>query len=77
MTTAPGEPNGAESIDLKFLTRNVSAEEAAAATAVLVAAVREEQAVPPPAGRSQWAHPRAAVRPPIEVGPRRWTFSAR
>ena len=41
MTTAPGEPNGAESIDLKFLTRNVSAEEAAAVTAVLVAAVRE------------------------------------
>ena len=77
MTTAPGEANDAESIDLKFLTRNVSAEQAAAVTAVLVAAVREEHAGPPPAGRSEWAHPRAALRPPVEVGPRRWAFSAR
>jgi hypothetical protein len=77
MTTAPGEPDGAESIDLKFKTRNVSAEEAAAVTAVLVAAVHEERAVPPPAARSEWSHPRAAVRPPVEVGPRRWAYSAR
>ncbi|MBM7504127.1 acyl-CoA carboxylase epsilon subunit [Agromyces aurantiacus] len=77
MTTASGEANGAESIDLTFLTRRVSADEAAAVTAVLVAAVREEQSAPPPPARSEWAHPRSAVRPPIEVGPRRWAFSAR
>ena len=77
MTTASGEPNGAESIDLSFLSRGVSAEEAAAVTAVLVATVRDEGAAPPPAGRSEWAHPRSAVRPHIEVGPRRWAHSAR
>lgn len=77
MTTASGEPNGAESIDLKFLSRGVSPEEAAAVTAVLVATVRDEHAAPPPAGRSEWAHPRSAVRPPIEVGPHRWAHSAR
>ena len=77
MTTASGKPNGAESIDLRFLSRGVSAEEAAAVTAVLVATVRDERAAPPPAGRSEWAHPRSAVRPHIEVGPRRWAHSAR
>ncbi|KZE93693.1 hypothetical protein AVP42_01700 [Agromyces sp. NDB4Y10] len=77
MTTAPGEPDGAQSIDLRFLTRDVSAEEAAAVTAVLVAAVDEEQASPPPPARSDWAHPRNALRPPIEVGPGRWTSSLR
>jgi hypothetical protein len=77
MTTASGEANGAESIDLKFLSRGVSAEEAAAVTAVLAATVHDEQAAPPPAGRSEWAHPRSALRPYIEVGPRRWAHSAR
>ena len=77
MTTASDEQNGAGSIDLRFLTRDVSAEEAAAVTAVLVAAVHEEHGGPASVARSEWAHPRAAVRPPIEVGPRRWAFSAR
>ena len=77
MTTASGEADGAESIDLKFLSRGVSAEEAAAVTAVLVATVHDEPAALPSAGRSEWAHPRSALRPPIEVGPRRWTHSAR
>lgn len=77
MTTAPGEANGAASIDLKFLSRGVTAEEAAAVTAVLVATVHDEQAAPPRAGRSEWAHPRSALRPQIEVGPRRWVHSAR
>ncbi|MGR0220172.1 acyl-CoA carboxylase epsilon subunit [Agromyces sp. ZXT2-6] len=77
MTTASGEPNGAESLDLRFLTRDVSAEEAAAVTAVIVAAVREERATPPPPARSAWAHPRHALRPPIEVGPGRWSSAPR
>ena len=42
MTTAPGDSNGAEAVDLRFLTRDVTAEEAAAVTAVVVAAVGEE-----------------------------------
>ena len=78
MTTASGDASdAASSIDLKFLTRDVSAEEAAAVTAVIVAAVGEEQAAPPPPGRSEWAHPRGAVRPQVEVGPRRWAMSVR
>lgn len=77
MTTESGEPNGAESIDLRFLTRNVSAEEAAAVTAVIVAAVHEEQAAPPPPARSAWSHPRHALRPPIEVGAGRWGSALR
>ena len=77
MTTASGEAEGAESIDLRFLSRGVSAEEAAAVTAVLVATVHDEPAAPPHAGRSEWAHPRSALRPHVEVGPHRWTHSAR
>lgn len=77
MTTASGEPNGAEPIDLRFLTRDVTAEEAAAVTAVIVAAVREEQGAPPPPARSAWSHPRNALRPPIEVGPGRWGSALR
>lgn len=77
MTTAPGDANGAESVDLRFLTRDVSAEEAAAVTAVIVAAVREEESAPPPPARSEWSHPRSAVRAPVEVGPGRWAGSAR
>ena len=76
MTTATGNGNDAESIDLRFLTTDVSPEEAAAVTAVIVAAVREEHAAPPPEPRSDWAHPRNAVRSPIEVGPGRWALSA-
>lgn len=72
MTTASGEPNGAEPIDLRFLTPDVSAEEAAAVTAVVVAAVRDEGAAAPAPPRSAWSHPRNALRPPIEVGPGRW-----
>ncbi|HEX6955843.1 MAG TPA: acyl-CoA carboxylase epsilon subunit [Agromyces sp.] len=77
MTTASGEPNGAEPIDLRFLTRDVSAEEAAAVTAVLMAAVREEPSAPPASARSAWSHPRNALRPPIEVGPGRWESALR
>ena len=77
MTTASGSPNGADSVDLRFLTGDVTAEEAAAVTAVVVAAVHEEQAAPPPRARSDWSHPRSAVRAPVEVGPGRWAGSAR
>jgi hypothetical protein len=77
MTTGSANANGAESVDLRFVTRDVSAEEAAAVTAVVVAAVREEQSVPPAPARSAWSHPRSAVRAPIEVGPGRWAGSAR
>ncbi|GAA2040931.1 hypothetical protein GCM10009819_28230 [Agromyces tropicus] len=71
-------PEG-EALDLRFATRDVTAEEAAAVTAVLVAAVREHQhdAAPEPARRSDWSHPRTALRPRIEVGPGRWVGSAR
>ncbi|MFE5672415.1 acyl-CoA carboxylase epsilon subunit [Agromyces sp. NPDC056523] len=77
MTTASGDANDAASIDLKFRTRDVTAEEAAAVTAVIVAAVGEEQVAPPPPARSEWAHPRGAARPPVEVGPRRWAMFGR
>lgn len=77
MTTASGAPNDADSVDLRFLTRDVTADEAAAVTAVVVAAVHDEQAAPPPLARSDWSHPRSAVRAPIEVGPGRWAGSAR
>jgi hypothetical protein len=77
MTTAPGDSNGAESVDLRFLTRDVTAEEAAAVTAVVVAAVGEERSVPARPARSDWSHPRSAVRAAVEVGPGRWAGSAR
>jgi hypothetical protein len=77
MTTASGAPDGADSVDLRFLSRDVTAEEAAAVTAVVVATVHDEQAAPPPPARSDWSHPRSAVRAPIEVGPGRWAGSAR
>lgn len=77
MTTASETPNGADSVDLRFLTRDVTAEEAAAVTAVVVAAVQQEQAAPLPPARNDWSHPRSAVRAPIEIGPGRWAGSAR
>jgi hypothetical protein len=77
MTLASGDPEGAEAIDLRFLTRDVSAEEAAAVTAVVLAAVGEEQSAPPPPSRSEWSHPRNALRPTIEVGPGRWSSALR
>ena len=77
MTTASGEAEGAESIDLRFLSRGVSAEEAAAVTAVLVATVHDEPAAPPHAGRRAERGCAHSLRPHVEVGPHRWTHSAR
>ncbi|BDZ53783.1 acyl-CoA carboxylase epsilon subunit [Agromyces marinus] len=64
-------------LDLRFATRNVTAEEAAAVTAVLVQAIAEGDPEPVPERRSEWSHPRNAVRSPIVVGPGRWVASAR
>ncbi|MGR2753296.1 acyl-CoA carboxylase epsilon subunit [Agromyces arachidis] len=77
MSIAAAGPNGDESVDLRFVTADVSPEEAAAVTAVIVAAVHEEQAAPPPPARSAWSHPRNALRPPIEVGAGRWSAALR
>ena len=70
---------GGAPVDLRILSRGITPEEAAAVTAVLVAAVAEEAehaAVDKPVP-SEWASPRRALRRPIEVGPGRWTHSAR
>jgi hypothetical protein len=76
MTSA--SPDGAdEALDLRFVTRDVTAEEAAAVTAVLVGAVREDRGAPEPAPRNDWSHPRNALRPRLEVGTGRWAASAR
>ena len=69
-------PDGdATVVDLRILTRGVTAEQAAAVTAVLVAAVAEDAAalamVEEPV-RSEWASPRHALRRPVEVGRGRW-----
>ncbi|WP_400994055.1 acyl-CoA carboxylase epsilon subunit [Agromyces sp. GXQ0307] len=76
MTSASPEGDG-EALDLRFLTRDVTAEQAAAVTAVLAATVREAHGDHEPTPRSDWSHPRNALRPRIEVGPGRWTSSAR
>ncbi|WP_430645949.1 acyl-CoA carboxylase epsilon subunit [Agromyces sp. GXS1127] len=76
MTSAPPEGDG-EALDLRFLTRDVTAEEAAAVTAVLVQTVREARSEEEPAPRNDWSHPRNALRPRIEVGRGRWVGSAR
>ncbi|WP_353828573.1 acyl-CoA carboxylase epsilon subunit [Agromyces sp. SYSU T0242] len=76
MTSASPEGD-AETLDLRFLTRDVTPEEAAAVTAVMVATVHEDREVPEPQRRSDWSHPRGALRPRIEVGPGRWVGSAR
>ncbi len=76
MTSASTDGDTA-ALDLRFLTRDVSAEEAAAVTAVLAATVREAQGDHEPTPRNDWSHPRNALRPRIEVGPGRWAASAR
>ncbi|WP_438855356.1 acyl-CoA carboxylase epsilon subunit [Agromyces sp. M3QZ16-3] len=75
--TSASTDGDAESLDLRFLTRDVKAEEAAAVTAVLAATVRESQGEHEPAPRNDWSHPRNALRPRIEVGRGRWAASAR
>ncbi|GAA1059507.1 acyl-CoA carboxylase epsilon subunit [Agromyces bracchium] len=76
MTSASPEGD-ADSLDLRFLTREVTAEESAAVTAVLAATVRDAQGDHEPTPRNDWSHPRNALRPRIEVGPGRWAASAR
>ncbi|MFC9917603.1 acyl-CoA carboxylase epsilon subunit [Agromyces binzhouensis] len=76
MTSAPQEGD-AQALDLRFLSRDVTADEAAAVTAVLVATVREAQGEHEVTPRNDWSHPRNALRPRVEVGPGRWTASAR
>jgi|GEM_PF-2826185 len=76
MSSAP-QQGDAEALDLRFLTRDVTADEAAAATAVLAATVREAQRDDEPTPRNDWSHPRNALRPRVEIGPGRWAASAR
>lgn len=76
MTSASPEGDD-EALDLRFLTRDVTPEEAAAVTAVLVRTVREAQSGDEPAPSNDWSHPRNALRPRIEVGHGRWAGSAR
>jgi hypothetical protein len=77
MTTASSAANDAETLDLRFVTKDVTAEEAAAVTAVLLASVREQHAVPPTPVRNDWAHPRRALRSAVEPGPGRWASPLR
>ncbi|MRX42924.1 acyl-CoA carboxylase epsilon subunit [Agromyces kandeliae] len=76
MTSAPQEGD-AEALDLRFLTRDVRADEAAAVTAVLATTVREAHGEYEVTPRSEWSHPRNALRPRVEVGPGRWAASGR
>ncbi|RXZ43191.1 acyl-CoA carboxylase epsilon subunit [Agromyces binzhouensis] len=76
MTSAPQEGD-AQALDLRFLSRDVTADEAAAVTAVLVATVRDAHGEHEVTPRNDWSHPRNALRPRVEVGPGRWTASAR
>ncbi|GAA1055621.1 hypothetical protein GCM10017608_22750 [Agromyces luteolus] len=76
MTSASPEGD-AEALELRFLTRDVTADEAAAVTAVLVTTVREARGEHEVPSRNDWSHPRNALRPRVEVGPGRWAASAR
>ncbi|KRE26024.1 acyl-CoA carboxylase epsilon subunit [Agromyces sp. Soil535] len=64
---------------IRFVTRDVSDEEAAAVTAVLLAALEEGTAAAPVAepARAPWVQSAGALRTPFPVGPGNWVRSAR
>ena len=65
--------------DLRFVTPDVSAEEAAAVTAVLLAAIDDgevEASVPEPV-RDHWVRSGDALRTPFQTGPGRWQRAGR
>ncbi|GAA4367519.1 acyl-CoA carboxylase epsilon subunit [Agromyces bauzanensis] len=69
----------ARAADLRFVTRDVTHEEAAAVTAVILAAIDEqsvEASVAEPA-RDAWVQSAHALRSPIAVGPGSWARSVR
>jgi len=77
---APGSDEADARVDtIRFVTRDVSDEEAAAVTAVLLAALDEGTAVAPVAepARNPWVQSAGALRAPFPVGPGSWGRSAR
>ena len=62
---------------LRFVTRDVTDEEAAAVTAVLLAALDEgvPEAAAEEAGRDRWVRSSGAMRAPLAVGPGNWARS--
>ncbi|HEU0182159.1 MAG TPA: acyl-CoA carboxylase epsilon subunit [Agromyces mariniharenae] len=63
---------------IRFITRDVTDEEAAAVTAVLLAALDEGVAEPTAEepGRDRWVRSGGAMRAPLAVGPGNWARSA-
>ena len=77
ISNAPGDVGASA---FRFVSRNVSAEEAAAVTAVLLTALDEEASAAAFAaelGRDPWVRSARALRAPIDVGPGNWRRSAR
>ena len=64
---------------IRFVTRDVSDEEAAAVTAVLLAALDEAATIAPVAdpARNAWVQSGRALRTPLDVGPGAWGRSGR
>ncbi|HEY6800823.1 MAG TPA: acyl-CoA carboxylase epsilon subunit [Agromyces sp.] len=69
----------ARAAQLRFVTRDVSHEEAAAVTAVVLASLDEHtgEASEPEPTRDPWVRSGRALRAPLEVGPGAWKRSAR
>ncbi|MBT2500337.1 acyl-CoA carboxylase subunit epsilon [Agromyces sp. ISL-38] len=79
MTDITPHSDADSATDIRFVTPNVSAEEAAAVTAVLLAAIDEgeaEASVPEPV-RDHWVRSGGALRTPFQTGPGRWERSGR
>jgi Acyl-CoA carboxylase epsilon subunit len=77
--TLTSDEGDARAHAIRFVTRDVSDEEAAAVTAVLLAALDEGTAaalVAEPA-RAPWVQSAGALRAPFPVGPGNWVRSAR
>ena len=63
---------------IRFVTRDVSDEEAAAVTAVVLAALDDAAGAPvAEAARDPWVRSAGSLRAPFPVGPGRWARSAR
>ena len=80
-TTATRVAAGDDRVDaIRFVTRQVSDEEAAAVTAVLLAALDEAggaAAIDEESRRDPWVRSGNALRAPIEVGRGAWSRSTR
>ncbi len=69
----------ARGVDLRFVTRQVTEQEAAAVTAVIITALDEASTAQPMAelGRHPWVQSGGALRSPVSVGPGNWRRAAR